>query len=132
MISHLLDTNIVSYLMKARPQKVMDKLRALGPDRVALSVITAIELRQGAELHPDATRYHAAIDTLLNEIPTLSLPIEVAVIAGKLRAQLQKTGTGFGDLDSLIAAHALSAGLTLVTNDAGFQRIEGLRLEKWA
>jgi tRNA(fMet)-specific endonuclease VapC len=131
MISHLLDTNIVSYLMKARPQRVMDNLHALGPDRVAISVITAIELRQGAELHADSARYHAAIDTLLNEIPTLPLPIEVADIGGKLRAKLQKTGTGFGDLDSLIAAHALAADLTLVTNDGGFQRIEGLRLEKW-
>lgn len=132
MISHLLDTNIVSYLMKSRPQKVMDNLRALGPARVAISVITAIELRQGAELHPDAARYHAAIDTLLNEIPTLPLPIEVAAIGGRLRAKLQKSGTGFGDLDSLIAAHAISGGLILVTNDSGFQRIDGLRLENWA
>lgn len=132
MITHLLDTNIVSYLMRARPQKVIDSLRDLGPDRVAISVITAIELRQGAELHSDSVKYHAAIDALLNEIPTLPLPIDAAPIGGKLRAKLQKTGTQFGDLDSLIAAHALTSGLTLVTNDSGFQRVDGLRIENWA
>jgi len=131
MITHLLDTNIISYLMKARPLKVLENLRSLGPDRVAVSVITAMELRQGAELHPDPTRCHAAVATILHEIPTLPLPIEIAVIGGRVRAVLQKTGTRFGDLDSLIATHALTADLILVTNDAGFHRIDGLRLENW-
>jgi len=77
MITHLFDTNIISSLMRARPPVVMDRLRALGPERVAVSVITAMELRHRADLHPKAARYHGAIDVLLREIPTLPLPIEL-------------------------------------------------------
>jgi len=132
MITHLLDTNIISSLMRARPPVVMDRLRALGPERVAVSVITAMELRHRADLHPKAARYDAAIDVLLREIPTVPLPIEVTAIGGRLRGTLQQAGLAMGDLDSLIAAHALAAGLVLVTNEGAFARVAGLRLENWA
>jgi tRNA(fMet)-specific endonuclease VapC len=131
MVTHLLDTNIISYLMKARSPTIIDHLTALGPDRVAISVITAIELRQGADLHADSGKYHAAIDAVLAELPVLSLTGEVAPVAGRLRAALQKAGTPLGDLDSLIAAQAIANDLTLVTNDAGFHRVAGLHLENW-
>ncbi len=132
MITHLLDTNIVSYLMRSQPANVRDRLQALGPDRVAMSVITVLELREGADRHPHPDRYHPLIDGFQQEISTLPFPIEAAPIGGRLRARLKKNGLVMGDFDSLIAAHALTLSVILVTNDSAFQRITGLHVENWA
>lgn len=121
----------MSYLMRARPQGVLDRLRSLGPQHVAVSVITALELRQGAELSASPERYHALVDTMLASLSVLPLPVEVATIGGNLRAKMQRKGTPLGDMDSLIAAHALTLGLVLVTNDAAFARVENLLVEDW-
>ena len=129
--THLLDTNIVSFLMRDRPASVMLRLRDLGPQHVAVSVVTALELRQGADLSPRATHYHHVIDTLLASIPVLPLPVEAAAIGGRLRAHLQRQGASLGDMDSLIATHALTLGLVLVTNDAAFARVPDLTVEDW-
>ena len=129
--THLLDTNIISFVMRARPPAVLDRLRSLGPQHVAVSVITALELRQGAELSATPERYHDLIDTILASLPVLPLPVEAAAIGGKLRADLQRKGTPLGDMDSLIAAHALTVGLVLVTNDAAFRRVADLMVEDW-
>ena len=130
--THLLDTNIVSILMRARPQTVLDRLRALGPQHVAISVITAMELHQGAELSATPDRHHGLIATMLASLPVLPLPVEAAAIGGKLRADLQRRGNSLADLDILIAAQALTVGLILVTNDAAFNRVPGLTVEDWA
>lgn len=129
--THLLDTNIVSFLMRERPASVMARLRDLGPQHVAVSVVTALELRQGADLSSRSEHYHQVIDTLLASIPVLPLPVEAAPIGGRLRAQLQRLGTPLGDMDSLIAAHALTVGLVLVTNDGAFARVPDLLVEDW-
>jgi tRNA(fMet)-specific endonuclease VapC len=132
-ISHLLDTNICSYLMRSMPARVVDRLAALGPERVGVSVVTAIELREGAELTNSPKRYHSAIDAFLAEVSVLALAPDAAPIAGRIRAHLRRAGTRIGDLDSLIAAHALSLELTLVThNTREFRRVPGLDLEDWA
>lgn len=65
-------------------------------------------------------------------LPVLPLPVEAAAIGGKMRADLQRKGTSLADMDSLIAAHALTVGLVLVTNDAAFHRVSGLTVEDWA
>jgi len=131
-VSHLLDTNICSYLMRRRPPLVVERLRALGPARVAVSVVTALELREGAELSPHPDEYHARVDVFLAAVRPLPLPIEAAKLGGRLRAGLRRAGRRIGDLDTLIAAHALAAGLVLVTNNVReFSRVEGLRLENW-
>jgi tRNA(fMet)-specific endonuclease VapC len=131
-VTHLLDTNICSYLMRQRPPEVVERLRTLGPSRVGVSVITALELREGAELsrHPD--EYHRRIDVFLAGIRPLALPIEAASAGGRLRAMLRKAGTPIGDLDALIAAHAVALGVVLVTNNLReFSRVHGLQLENW-
>jgi tRNA(fMet)-specific endonuclease VapC len=131
VITYLLDTNIMSYLMRAKPVAVTSRLRQAGPHAVAVSVITAIELRAGANLSAHARRYHQQITTLFASIPVLPLPIAASDIAGRLMSSLKKSGQSFGDFDMLIASHALTGNLTLVTNDAGFGRISGLRIENW-
>jgi len=131
-VSHLLDTNVCSYLMRARPASVTERLQALGPERVAVSVVTAVELREGAELSRSAPRYHAAIDAFLAEVAVLPITAEVAPVAGRIGARLRRAGTPIGDLDSLIAAHAVTAGLVLVThNTREFLRVTELVVEDW-
>ena len=130
--SHLLDTNVCSYLMRASPPSVVERLEALGPERVAVSVVTAIELRQGAEQSRAPRKYHAVIEAFLAEVPMLALTPDVAPIAGKVRAELRRGGKPVGDLDSLIAAHALALGMVLVThNTREFRRVKGLVVEDW-
>ena len=131
-VSHLLDTNVCSYLMRARAPGVLERLAELGPERVAVSVITAIELEEGAERSKSPKRYHAVIDAFLAEVPILALGADVAPIAGRLRAELRRSGKPIGDLDSLIAAHALAQRLVLVTHDTReFSRVSGLEVEDW-
>ncbi len=118
--------------MRERPPSVLARLRALGPEHVAVSVITALELRQGAELSSNPDQYHQRIDIFLASIPVLPFPVEAAAIGGRLRADLTRAGTPLQDMDSLIAAHALTVALVLVTTDKAFARIANLTVEDWA
>lgn len=97
-----------------------------------ISVITALELHQGAELSATPDRYNALIATMLASLPVLPLPVEATAIGGKTLADLQRRGTPLADLDSLIAAHALTVGLMLVTNDDAFSHVPGHTVEDWA
>jgi tRNA(fMet)-specific endonuclease VapC len=118
--------------MRQRPTAVVERLRALGPARVAVSVVTALELREGAELSLHPREYHQRIDTFLAGIRPLPLPVEAALVGSRLRAALRRAGKPIGDLDALIAAHALALGVTLVTNNPReFSRVEGLHVENW-
>jgi tRNA(fMet)-specific endonuclease VapC len=131
-VTHLLDTNICSYLMRRKPPAVVERLAALGPARVAVSVVTALELREGADLSAHAADYHRRIDVFLAGIRPLPLPVEAAAVGGRLRAALRRAGRPIGDLDALIAAHALALGVVLVSNNLReLARIDGLRLENW-
>lgn len=131
-VTHMLDTNICSYLMRNNPESVVERMNELGPDRLAVSVITALELYEGAELSSKPAEYRKRVDVFLDYIRPLPLPVEAAQVGAKVRAGLRKSGKPIGDMDSLIAAHALHAGLTLVSNNLReFGRVEGLRTENW-
>ncbi len=132
MIQYLLDTNICIYVAKRRPQSVLSRFRELKPGDVGMSVITYLELSYGAwkSLHPD--RNLAKIDELRTIIPVQPLESDVAVHYGKIRARLERQGRPIGAYDLLIAAHALSLGVVLVTNNSReFSRIPDVRLENW-
>jgi tRNA(fMet)-specific endonuclease VapC len=131
-VTHMLDTNICSYLMRESPASVLERVEVLGPDRLAVSVITALELYEGAELSSKPSEYRKRVDAVLEYIRPLPLPVEAAPVGAKIRAKLRKAGKPVGDMDSLIAAHAMHAGLTLVSNNLReFARIDGLKTENW-
>lgn len=131
--THLLDTNICAYLMRQRPASVLERLAALGPAHVAVSVITAIELRTGAELAGAPKKYHALLDTFLAEIPVLALGTDAVQRSAEVRATLRRAGKPIGELDALIAGHALALDLVLVThNTREFARVARLVVEDWA
>ncbi len=133
MISYLLDTNICIYIAKRKPRVVLSRLLELKPGDVGMSVVTYLELAYGAQksLYPD--RNLAAIDELRTLIPVESLTAGVALHYGRIRTRLESEGRPIGAYDLLIAAHALSLDVVLVTNNIReFRRIPELRLENWA
>ncbi len=132
MTTYLLDTNICIYALRNRPPAVLERLRTVGPSAVAISVVTLMELRQGAEgsVRPEAS--HAVLDLFLAAMPVVDFDVVAAVHAARVRAHLRRAGTPIGDLDSLIAGHALALERTLVTNnEREFARVPGLALENW-
>lgn len=129
---YLLDTNICIYALKNRPPEVLQKLREVGRAAVAVSVITVMELRQGAEKSEQAAANHSKLDFFLHPMKVLPFDLEAALQGARIRAHLERQGTKIGDLDSLIAAQALTGDLILVSNNLReFKRVPGLRTENW-
>lgn len=129
---YLLDTNIVSLALKGRSPAAVERLRAHPRAKVAISVITEMELRFGVAKHPNPERIKPAIDEFLDTVTTAPLPDDIAGVYGTLRAELERRGSPIGPLDTIIAAHAIAAGVVLVTNNAReFGRVRGLRCEDW-
>lgn len=130
---YLLDSNICIYAMKNRPPKVLKRLEVIGRAAVAVSVITVLELRHGAEKSQHSELAHARLDDFLG--PMIVLPFEETdVLAGaRIRAHLHRTGRPIGDFDNLIAAQGLARDLIVVTNNVDeFERVPGLKIENWA
>ena len=132
MPEYLIDTNTCIYLTKQKPPKVIDKFRQLKTGAVAMSVICYGELYYGNEKSAHLKRSHEALEALIGVIPVLPMPQEAAKHYGHIRAYLEKKGKIIGNNDLWIAAHCLTLGVTLVTNNTKeFQRVPKLRIENW-
>jgi tRNA(fMet)-specific endonuclease VapC len=131
---YLLDTNIISALMKDRTGAITANVRAWAqrlPDcRFVTSVVVQYELLFGLARH-GTSRLQTAYDIQMNQLPVLPLDEAVGPHYARIRAYLEKAGTPIGANDTLIAAHALALGATLVTADAEFSRVPDLALENW-
>ncbi len=128
---YLLDSDICIYLMNRRSPALVRRLDTLAPT-CALSVIVYGELcfGQAASARRDEAAAHLA--ALLETIQVLPLPLDAALHYGEIRAHLERAGRPIGANDTWIAAHALSANLTLVTNnEREYSRVPGLRVENW-
>lgn len=127
----LLDTNILSDLIRQPDGMVAHAIADVGEDAIATSIIVAGELRYGGEKR-GSQRLQSKIEDLLSLIPVLPLKDDADACYGRLRAELERLGTPIGANDMLIAAHALAIGATLVTdNIREFERVEGLKLVNW-
>ncbi len=131
MALYMLDTNAVSAVMRGNP--LMDeRLLQLDPADWCISAVTHSEICYGLALRPEATTLIRAADAFLAVATTLAWDAVAAAAHGRLRAQLRQAGTPIGDFDEMIAAHALSVGAVLVTdNERHFRRISGLPVENW-
>lgn len=133
-ITFLLDTNIISALMKDRSGTDTARVREWAlrtPDcTLVTSVIVQYELLFGLVRH-GSPRLQAAFDIQMQSLLVLPLDEVVGPHYAKLRSHLERAGTPIGANDTLIAAHAMSLGATLVTADAEFARVPGLRVENW-
>ena len=129
---YLLDTNICIYIAKRKPVGVLRRLDRLRPGDVGMSIVTYFELVYGACKSEYAQANLAKIEQLRLLIPVQPLDVDAAEQYGRLRCELERQGKPIGAYDLLIAAHALSLGLTLVTNNTReFARVSGLPVENW-
>lgn len=128
---YMLDTNVVSAVMRGNAF-ADERLLQLDPEDWCISAITHSEICYGLALRPEATSLRRAAEAFLAVATTLAWDDVAASAHGTLRAQLRQAGTPIGDFDEMIAAHALSIGAVLVTdNERHFRRIAGLQVENW-
>ena len=126
----LLDTDSVSYALR-QEGRVADQIRAHRPSELALSAVTLAELRFGANRR-GSRRLHRLIDAFVGDVAVMPFDDEAADRFGKVAAALVSKGTPIGALDTMIAAHALQLGLTLVTHNLKhFRRVRGLKVADW-
>lgn len=132
-MSYMLDTNICIYAMKEKPEKVLQRLKEEINDGVCISSITLAELEYGMKHSSNPAKNEQALLRFLLPFDVLPFGAAAASEYGEIRAYLQKAGTPIGAMDMLIAAHAKSEDIVLVTNNTrGFERVVGLELENWA
>ncbi|MEH2161197.1 MAG: type II toxin-antitoxin system VapC family toxin [Nostoc sp.] len=129
---YLLDTNICIYLIKQKPQKVLDKFQTLSISDVGISSITIAELEYGVAKSQQQEKNRIALMQFLLPLEIVEFNQASATIYGSIRSDLESQGLIIGAMDMLIASHAVSLGVTLVTNNVReFSRISTLLLENW-
>ena len=128
---YLLDTNIVSDLVRNPQGRVAQHIRKIGEAKVCTSIIVAAELRYGAS-KKGSPQLAAQLEAVLGALDVLPFEMPADKTYGLVRARLEKAGRPIGGNDLLIASHALSLGYTVVTNNEDeFARVENLRHENW-
>ena len=127
----MLDTNIVSDMIRHPAGKVAGRIAEAGEDNLCVSIITAAELKYGAAKSGSA-RLLARVEAVLARVPVLPLDVPADAEYGDIRASLEAAGRLIGPNDLLIAAHARSLGAVIVTANAGeFRRVRDLKVENW-
>lgn len=130
---YLLDTNICIYIMNKRPVEVIERCRQCEPGEIGISTITLSELQYGVSKSDQRTKNKTRLGDFLLPFEILAYDQSAANIYGKIRFQLEKNGMPIGPMDILIAAHAISRDLILITNnEKAFRRIKKLEVENWA
>jgi tRNA(fMet)-specific endonuclease VapC len=128
---YMLDTNILSDLIRNPQGKAAKRIAKVGEDNICTSIIVAAELRYGCA-KSGSTRLLKAVEDLLGEIDVLPFDVPADTEYGGIRAELEAAGKPIGGNDLLIAAHAYATGATIVTaNTDEFKRIRGLNVENW-
>lgn len=131
MTRYLLDTNIISDLIRNPRGKAAKRIARVGDDAICTSIIVAAELRYGAA-KSGSPRIAKAVEALLGEIEVLPFDAPADADYGVLRVALEEAGTPIGSNDLLIAAHARAVDAVVVTaNLAEFKRVRGLKVENW-
>lgn len=132
MIKYLLDTNICIYIMNQRPIEIIHKFKRFSVGDIGVSTITVSELQYGALKSQNIKINLQRIEEFIAPLEILPYDHNAAIFYGEIRYDLERKGEVIGPLDMLIAAHALSNDIILVTNnDKEFQRVSRLRIENW-
>ncbi len=129
---YMLDTNICIDIIRKQNKHLLEKLTSAHSKSITLSTIVLAELEFGASKSSNPNKNTGAIIKFCTLFDILPFDNDAAAVYGYVRAHLESKGTPIGPLDTLIVAHALSQGATLVTNNMReFKRIKGLKLENW-
>jgi len=128
----LLDTNICIYIIKQQPVSVLKRFLEYQIGDIGMSSITLSELRYGVAKSTHREKNAKALDEFIIPLELVSYDESAAHVYGDIRAALEKAGTSIGSMDMLIAAHAVSLGIPLVTNNTReFLRVPSLKIIDW-
>ena len=131
-MKYLLDTNICIYIIKKKPEQVINTLSKMDPSTIAISAVTWSELIYGVEKSQTPEKNHQALSHFITPFEILPWTEKEAYHCGEIRAKLSQLGTPIGPFDCQIAGHALALNLTLVTNnEKEFRRVDGLKIINW-
>jgi tRNA(fMet)-specific endonuclease VapC len=129
----MLDTNICIFIIKKRPLPVLEKLEKISGKQICISVVTFAELVYGVERSSSKKLNQEILDDFISHLVVLPWETEAARQYGKIRTYLERIGSPIGNMDLLIAAHALSGKQILVTNNLReFKRVPHLKYEDWS
>jgi tRNA(fMet)-specific endonuclease VapC len=130
MKRYMLDTNIVSQLLRQHPL-VVSHVVTIPMQALCISAITEAELLFGLAKRPDNKKLQLAVQELLRRVESIPWDSTAAQKYGQLRASIERLGKGLSNLDLLIASHAASINATLVTNDRAISQVPQLAIENW-
>ncbi|CAG5007228.1 Ribonuclease VapC2 [Dyadobacter sp. CECT 9275] len=131
-MKYFLDTNIVAYIINKRPAEVFSKFQSIAWNEISVSSIVVAELWYGVAKSEQEQRNRLALENFLRPLIVIDFDNTAAEVYAMIRVRLENKGMIIGANDLLIAAHALSLGLTLVTNNVKeFERVEDLKIENW-
>lgn len=131
MLKYMLDTNLCVRLLRSKPPALRERFNAEASG-LSLSSIVLYELLYGAAKSARPTENRNAVEAFAERLEVLEFDIDAALHAGEIRADLERSGNVIGGYDLLIAGHARSRGLIIVTNNLReFERVDGLRCEDW-
>jgi len=129
---HMLDTDMASFIIRERSPNIREKLVALLPSMLCISVMTRAELLYGLRKLPPEHRLNIAVRRFFKIIRTLPWESDAADFYADIRHRLVSTGQIIGEMDMMIAAHSMAIGAVLVTNNLKhYERIPGLSLVNW-
>lgn len=132
-MKYMLDTNICIYIIKQKPSKVISHFRHQAIGDIGLSSITLAELEYGVAKSRHAAQNYEALKEFILPLEIALFDEKAANIYGQVRAELEKNGMPIGSMDTLIAAHALSQDVILVTNNTKeFRRVQNLKVVNWS
>jgi tRNA(fMet)-specific endonuclease VapC len=132
-MKYMLDTNICIYIIKQKPQNVIERFRQAEVSQIGVSSITLSELTYGVMKSAKPEQNRLALVQFLAPIEIPAYDDAAAQHYGEIRAHLEREGKPIGSLDLLIAAHALSLNSFLITNnESEFKRVPNLKIENWA
>ncbi len=132
MIKYMLDTDICSYIMRERPIQVLKRFDTLKMDQFCLSIVTYAEFIYGIQRSTNPEKHQSVVDQFITHVDVLSWNRSAAEHYGQIRADLGAQGNTIGNMDMMIAAHARSQDMVLVTNnEKHFQRVFALTIENW-
>jgi len=130
-MTFFLDTDTVSYLLRGS-RGIARRMSRYPPSELAMSVIAVAELRAGGAKVTSAAKLRSRIEDVLATLAVVEFTEADTLVYAEVRAHLERAGTPIGELDTLLGAHALARGATLVTNNTRhFERVPGLRVESW-
>lgn len=129
----MLDTNTCIYIIKQKPPKALKHFKAYSVGEIGISSIALAELRYGVAKSQHVQKNQEALDAFILPLEIADFDEKAAKVYGEIRAALEKAGNLIGSMDMLIGAHALSLGLTLVTNNTReFKQIKNLKVADWS